>query len=84
MEHFSLKSRFFLPDTHSFQSILTKFGVWMEGEWMEDDWMEGAWMEGEWMEGGGGWCKMAEGGEREGDKSFIAVFQWRQPPLLVL
>ena len=29
-------------------------------------------------------AKAAEGGEREGDKSFMAVFLWRQPPLLAI
>ena len=39
----------FWTDSHIFQSILTKFGDWMEGEVME---------------GGGGWSKAAEGGKR--------------------
>ena len=34
MGYFSLKS-VFCPDSHIFQSILTKFGDWIEGEVME-------------------------------------------------
>ena len=69
MGHFSQKSSYFWPDCHSFQSIHTKFSEWMEGEVME-----GGTRQWRVAEGGGGWHRMVEGGEREGNKSFMVVF----------
>ena len=41
--------------------------------------MEGGTRQWRVAEGGGGWHRMVEGGEREGNKSFMVVFLQQQP-----